>query len=129
MHNLEKFKVEKCPCTVYYIPDFITKDEENYLLHKVESAPKPKWVCLKNRRLQNWGGVPQPKGMVPEPIPDWLNSYCSKLAALDLFDSFKPNHILVNEYKTGQGKSINLVINNTNFFYYFFYVRKFSLKI
>ena len=44
------------PPTVYYIPDFITEAEEVYLLHRIESSPKPKWTQLSNRRLQNWGG-------------------------------------------------------------------------
>ena len=41
--------------------------------------------------------------MIQETIPDWLDKYCTKLADLQLFGSYKPNHILVNEYKPGQG--------------------------
>lgn len=40
---------------LYYIPDFITEDEEKFLLQQVYAAPKPKWTQLSNRRLQNWG--------------------------------------------------------------------------
>ena len=43
------------PPALYYIPDFISKDEEEYLLRQVYAAPKPKWTHLSNRRLQNWG--------------------------------------------------------------------------
>jgi hypothetical protein len=50
--------------------------------------------------------------MIQETIPDWLDKYCTKLSDLQLFDSYKPNHILVNEYKPGQG--ILLI------FYFFF---------
>ena len=87
------------PNSIYYIPDFITEEEETALLHHVSAAPKPKWTQLSNRRLQNWGQtdrpyqsmllydklfvhmnsslmvifvsgrLPHPKGMVPEPLP------------------------------------------------------------
>lgn len=58
----KKYKLTSIPETVYYIPYFLTKDEEQELVDKVYSAPKPKWKCLSNRRLQNWGGLPHPKG-------------------------------------------------------------------
>lgn len=54
----------------YYIPNFITEEQEAYIMDKVNSAPKPKWCQLKNRRLQNWGGIPHAKGLIPETIPD-----------------------------------------------------------
>jgi len=61
--------LQKNYSTIYYIPDFITPDEENLLLSEVQRAPKPKWTQLSNRRLQNWGGVPHPRGMIAEELP------------------------------------------------------------
>lgn len=58
------------PKTAIYIPNFVSSLEEKELIQKVYSAPKPKWTQLKNRRLQNWGGIPHPKGMIPEKIPE-----------------------------------------------------------
>jgi len=33
----------------------------------------------------------------------WLETYVNKVGALQVFDGIKPNHVLVNEYKPGQG--------------------------
>lgn len=102
--DLRKYLVLKdAPPSIYYIPDFINKEEEDFLLNKVYSAPKPKWTQLAHRRLQNWGGLPHPKGMVAETLPQWLQIYVDKLSQLSLFEGKGPNHVLVNEYLPGQG--------------------------
>lgn len=59
---LEPFRVEQAPPLIYYVPDFISKEEEEYLLRQVFNAPKPKWTQLSGRKLQNWGGSPIPGG-------------------------------------------------------------------
>lgn len=101
---MEVYKINNVPCTVYYIPDFITEAEETEIIEKVNSAPKPKWTQLSNRRLQNWGGVPHPNGMIAEAIPQWLKKYMEKIDNLGLFNKeIKSNHVLVNEYTSGQG--------------------------
>ncbi|KAM4800621.1 putative RNA/DNA demethylase ALKBH6 isoform X2 [Urocitellus parryii] len=51
---LEPFRVEQAPPVIYYVPDFISKEEEEYLLRQVFNAPKPKWTQLSGRKLQNW---------------------------------------------------------------------------
>lgn len=51
---LETFRVEQAPPVIYYVPDFISKEEEEYLLRQVFNAPKPKWTQLSGRKLQNW---------------------------------------------------------------------------
>ncbi|KAK1330276.1 hypothetical protein QTO34_010464 [Cnephaeus nilssonii] len=76
---LEPFRVEQvAPPVIYYVPDFISKEEEEYLLRQVDNAPKPKWTQLSGRKLQNWGGLPHPRGMVPERLPLWLQRYVDK---------------------------------------------------
>uniref|UniRef100_A0A452S3L3 AlkB homolog 6 n=1 Tax=Ursus americanus TaxID=9643 RepID=A0A452S3L3_URSAM len=57
---LEPFRVEQAPPVIYYVPDFISKEEEEYLLRQVFNAPKPKWTQLSGRKLQNWAPVPAP---------------------------------------------------------------------
>lgn len=101
--ELENYRVEKAPPTIYYIPEFITKEQEETLLKQIYAAPKPKWTQLSHRRLQNWGGLPHPKGMIAEPLPQWLQVCVKQLTALKAIDDKIPNHVLVNEYETGQG--------------------------
>uniref|UniRef100_A0A8C8R772 AlkB homolog 6 n=1 Tax=Pelusios castaneus TaxID=367368 RepID=A0A8C8R772_9SAUR len=100
---LEAFRVEQAPPTAYYVPNFITESEEACLLNQVYAAPKPKWTQLSGRKLQNWGGLPHPKGMVPEMLPAWLWHCAEKISFLGAFGGKLANHVLVNEYLPGQG--------------------------
>ncbi|XP_062996393.1 alpha-ketoglutarate-dependent dioxygenase alkB homolog 6 [Elgaria multicarinata webbii] len=100
---LEPFRVVQSPPAAYYIPDFITEAEEAYLLQQVYGAPKPKWTQLSGRRLQNWGGLPHAKGMVLEKLPSWLQAYADKVSSLGVFEGKLANHVLVNEYRPGEG--------------------------
>uniref|UniRef100_A0A2K6THY0 AlkB homolog 6 n=1 Tax=Saimiri boliviensis boliviensis TaxID=39432 RepID=A0A2K6THY0_SAIBB len=78
-------------------------EQEEYLLRRVFNAPKPKWTQLSGRKLQNWGGLPHPRGMVPERLPPWLQRYVDKVSDLSLFGGFPANHVLVNQYLPGEG--------------------------
>ncbi|XP_034417107.1 alpha-ketoglutarate-dependent dioxygenase alkB homolog 6 isoform X2 [Cyclopterus lumpus] len=103
VEDLKQFVVNDAPPTVYYIPDFISEDEESYLQQQVYKSPKTKWTQLSGRRLQNWGGLPHPRGMLAEKMPDWLRTYCEKISSLGAFGGKTANHVLVNEYKEGEG--------------------------
>uniref|UniRef100_A0A0P4W1U2 Fe2OG dioxygenase domain-containing protein n=1 Tax=Scylla olivacea TaxID=85551 RepID=A0A0P4W1U2_SCYOL len=101
--QFKEYRVERAPPSAFYIPDFITVEEEQHLIHQVYAAPKPKWKELSHRRLQNWGGLPHPRGMVAEHIPAWLQQHMDSIAELGAFGDKRPNHVLVNEYLAGQG--------------------------
>lgn len=101
--DLSAYHVRNIPPTVYYIPKFITEDEESLIIKNVYSVPKPKWTVLSNRRLQDYGGVPHEKGMIPEEIPSWLQTYMKKIDELNVFEGKKSNQVLINEYLPGQG--------------------------
>ena len=47
--EIDKYKLQEAPSTAYYIPDFITKSDEEYLLEQIRKTPAPKWTQLKNR--------------------------------------------------------------------------------
>ncbi|CAG7725548.1 unnamed protein product [Allacma fusca] len=101
--NIEDYKVEG-PSSIYYIPAFVSEAEESLILRRVNEAPLPRWTQLSNRRLQNWGGDPHPKGMIAEALPDWLKKYTDSIGSIKgIFENSPPNHVLVNEYRPGQG--------------------------
>ncbi|XP_055705725.1 alpha-ketoglutarate-dependent dioxygenase alkB homolog 6 [Phlebotomus papatasi] len=101
--DYSEFIVTQCPETVIYIPNFITSDEEKFILASVAAAPKPKWTQLLNRRLINYGGVPHKNGMIAEEMPRWLQTFVEKINNLGVLGDKKANHVLVNEYLPGQG--------------------------
>ncbi|CAL8126033.1 unnamed protein product [Orchesella dallaii] len=101
--KLNQYVIQNGPHKIYYIPEFITKGEEEYLKDCVYKAPKPRWTQLQNRRLQNWGGIPHTKGMIAEELPSWLLTTVERIYELGVFGEKKPNHVLVNEYLSGQG--------------------------
>ncbi|KAF2884905.1 hypothetical protein ILUMI_21276 [Ignelater luminosus] len=103
MDELKNYIVQPAPPTVYYIPNFITEEEESYILNKVYGVPKPKWTCLSNRRLQDYGGIPHKNGMIVEKIPSWLETFMNRISHFKLFGDKVANHVLVNEYLPGQG--------------------------
>lgn len=98
-----KMKQLDGPLSIFYEQNFINEEEEKRLIDGVYAAPKPKWQQLSHRRLQNWGGLPHPKGMIAETIPGWLMHYVDRINSLNLFGERKANHVLVNEYLPGQG--------------------------
>ncbi|CAH9091872.1 unnamed protein product [Cuscuta epithymum] len=63
--SLEKYIVGSVP-TLIYIPNFISDIEEEQLVKNIYGAPVSKWKSLKNRRLQNWGGVVHEKGLIAQ---------------------------------------------------------------
>ncbi|XP_018012674.1 alpha-ketoglutarate-dependent dioxygenase alkB homolog 6-like, partial [Hyalella azteca] len=102
--DLTPYEVTQAPKAVYYLSNFLTQDEESKLWQGVYAAPKPKWTVLSHRRLQNWGGKPHEKGMVPEHMPQWLQELVTtRVSGLGIFGGMDANHVLVNEYCPGQG--------------------------
>ncbi|CAL9167360.1 unnamed protein product [Musa hybrid cultivar] len=89
--------------TVIYIPNFITESEQSQLLRHIYEVPASRWKSLKNRRLQNWGGVVHEKGLLPQALPSWLTKITQRIGQqTGLFPS-PINHVLINEYLPDQG--------------------------
>ncbi|KAH9957814.1 hypothetical protein BC827DRAFT_1137379 [Russula dissimulans] len=107
--NLSEYHVPGSKDT-YYIPDFVSPDEETYLLRKIQETPQPKWKRLSNRRLQTWGGDLTAKNiLMTQPLPQFICNYpdlISRIASTSAFDNSphrRPNHVILNEYNPGQG--------------------------
>ncbi|XP_011008487.1 PREDICTED: alpha-ketoglutarate-dependent dioxygenase alkB homolog 6 isoform X2 [Populus euphratica] len=100
--NLNEFLVGRLP-TVIYMPNFITQTEETHLLQKIYEAPLSKWKSLKNRRLQNWGGVVHEKGLLTQDLPPWLTMITQRISEESGLFPSAINHVLINEYLPDQG--------------------------
>ncbi|OBZ74875.1 Alpha-ketoglutarate-dependent dioxygenase alkB 6 [Grifola frondosa] len=77
---------------------------------QIQQSPQPKWKQLAFRRLQIWGGnMTARKVLVPQEMPPFVDKYpdiIGRIRATGAFDSSPhgaPNHIIMNEYCTGQG--------------------------
>ena len=88
--------------TMYYWPEFLTLEQETRFAQTIENAST--WVTLKNRRLQQYGGTPDEKGMLAAKLPPFVRETVD-LLTLKWQDARwqRLNHCLVNEYQPGQG--------------------------
>ncbi|KAF5693405.1 alkylated DNA repair alkB like 6 [Fusarium globosum] len=111
--SLENARINTLPQTAYYIPNFITEQEEQNILDKISSAPKPRWKQLTKRRLQTWPSDLVHNKLLEAPLPLWLQDpVIPRLLSMPFQDSSsanifersphkKPNHVLINEYPPG----------------------------
>ncbi|KAE8383655.1 hypothetical protein BDV26DRAFT_94724 [Aspergillus bertholletiae] len=105
--DLETARIKSLPDDAFYIADFITEEEEQVLLQKVTAAHF-RWTQLSNRRLQTWpSALSKSNALISSPLPSWLVApVVSRFESLGIFADAPhktPNHVLVNEYRPGQG--------------------------
>ena len=57
------------------------------------------------RRLQNLGGLVHKQGLIPAPLPSWLQPLLARLARdTGAYGPGQlPNHVLINAYQPGEG--------------------------
>jgi alkylated DNA repair protein alkB family protein 6 len=113
--SLQHARITSLPQTAYYIPNFISEEEEQMIMDKISSAPKPRWKQLTKRRLQTWPSDLVNNKLIDAPLPAWLQDpVISRLLSLPTRDPepghvfsesphHKPNHVLINEYPPGIG--------------------------
>lgn len=108
--------IPNLPASGYYIPNFISEDEEAHLLSKINAAPLPTWKNLSHRRLQaHPSTLSGTNTLLAASMPIWLlNPVVTRLLALPVKSEAQekvfgdaphsaPNHCLINEYLPGQG--------------------------
>ncbi|CAI6333171.1 unnamed protein product [Periconia digitata] len=104
-NTLERYRVITLPPDFFYIPNFITKEEEESILQKI---PAQRWITLSHRRLQaHPSTLTKNNTLLASPLPQWLEKpVIDRFKSMGLFDSTPhkaPNHVLVNEYNSGEG--------------------------
>lgn len=93
-----------------YIPDFITRDEENALITAIDTQS---WLNDLKRRVQHYGYKYDYKARSVTkdswlgPLPDWIQPLAQKLQTEHLFRTL-PDQTIVNEYLPGQGISAHI---------------------
>jgi alkylated DNA repair dioxygenase AlkB len=88
-----------------YVSNFLSKEEELEAIKQIDALP---WRDDLKRRVQHYGYVYDYKlktvnpSMYLGPLPDFADYMAERLVELNLFKQ-KPDQLIVNEYKPGQG--------------------------
>lgn len=94
---------------MYYISDYLSEEQEAYLLRKALEAPGLCWDMRQGRRVQNYGQLPPAAHeAICSPMPQWLDELIDRLMVVQ--NCYKthnrPDFIRVNTYESGQGVSV-----------------------
>jgi len=97
------------PSSCYYVPSFITPAEEQQITNDIRRLPESKWTVLSHRRLLSLPSTLTGSArdtLIAAPLPSYLTSIVLRLKDLKAFEHSAhqaPNHVLINEYKPGEG--------------------------
>lgn len=103
--DLQAFRIATLPPDFYYTPNFISVEEEASILQKI---PAQRWTQLTHRRLQaHPSTLTKNNTLLGAPLPAYLtNPVVQRFKDLGIFDGTphqQPNHVLINEYRPGEG--------------------------
>lgn len=108
--SLETARIPELPSTGFYIPNFISEDEEAYILSEIQRLPSSRWTVLSHRRLLSLPSQltgSQKNTVISALLPKFLDTpILPRFASLQIFADSPhsvPNHCLVNEYQPGEG--------------------------
>lgn len=107
---MEQYCLSTLPCAGYYIPNFISADEEQRIVSEIKRLPQAKWTVLSHRRLLSLPSTltgPAKDKLIAAPLPRFLEDLIlPRFDDLNVFTASShgaPNHCLVNEYQPGEG--------------------------
>lgn len=98
------------PSGLKYLPDFISGEEADYLVQKIDAQS---WRSDLKRRVQHYGYRYDYKARQAReedylgPLPPFLRGLAERLSDADHFGSV-PDQVIVNEYMPGQGISAHV---------------------
>jgi alkylated DNA repair dioxygenase AlkB len=96
------------PPGLTYVSNYLTAEEENDLLRRIEHDEAQRWLPDLSRRVQHYGYRYDYKArsisrdMKLGPLPHWLSSLGDRLVHERLIERC-PEQVIVNEYLPGQG--------------------------
>ena len=110
LQGMETQQIPDLPDAGFYIPNFVTEDEEQRILSGIQRLPQTKWTNLTHRRLlslpSNLTGASKDT-LLAAHLPVFLEQdIIPRFKGLGIFEQSPhgaPNHVLVNEYQPGQG--------------------------
>ena len=99
----DEHRVSQLP-RVWVLQEYVSADKEAELLAAC-TGPAARWTQVSGRRLQALGGTVHPAGLLPAPLPKWVNPLLARIqrTAGSLFGDEPLNHVLVNCYAAGEG--------------------------
>ncbi|KAF1843172.1 uncharacterized protein K460DRAFT_378373 [Cucurbitaria berberidis CBS 394.84] len=103
--SLAAFRIAGLPPDFYYIPNFISVEEEASILQKI---PAQRWTHLTRRRLQaHPSTLTKNNTLLAAPLPAYLtHPVFQRFKERGVFEGTphrQPNHVLINEYRPGEG--------------------------
>ena len=105
--DLEKYKVGDIP-NIYYIPNWVSADEEQTMLRILKSTPKDLKQQLDRRKVQEYGGsmcaTCNTSFVAEANLPTWCSQVCGGLTEAGVFTPATfPNNVRIHEYETKEG--------------------------
>lgn len=109
LSNMDISRVESLPPSCYYIHSFISPAEEQQITNDIKRLSDSRWTVLSHRRLLSLPSTltgPAHDTLLAAPLPSYLDPVVARLKDLKYFETSAhkaPNHVLINEYKPGEG--------------------------